>query len=139
VNLTGSCLCGAVKYEYSADPVISGNCHCKDCQKSSGGAYAPVFFVPEKTITVTGNVKYFESVGGSGKKVSRGFCPKCGSQLFAKVEAMPGLFAVKAGTLDDTSNYQPRADVYVSHAAEWDYIAPSATTFPLMPPGETEA
>ena len=134
MKLTGQCLCGAVKYQCSAEPVISGNCHCKDCQRASGSAYAPTFFVPENAISIQGEVKYFEIAGGSGKKARRGFCPQCGSQLFGKPEAMPGLIAVRAGTLDDSSQYQPHVDIFVSRAAPWDYIPPSATTFPEMPP-----
>jgi len=79
-------------------------------------------------------VKYFEIAGGSGKKARRGFCPQCGSQLFGKPEAMPGLIAVRAGTLNDPSQYHPQVDIFVSRAAPWDYIPPSATTFPEMPP-----
>lgn len=135
MNLTGQCLCGAVKYQCSAEPVISGNCHCKDCQRASGSAYAPTFFVPENAISIQGEVKYFESAGGSGKKAKRGFCPQCGSQLFGKPESLPGLIAVRAGTLDDASQYQPKVDIFVSSAAPWDFIPPSATTFPEMPPG----
>lgn len=134
MSMTGQCLCGAVKYKCSADPVIAGNCHCRDCQKSSGSAYAPTFFVPEQSISIQGQVKYYESVSGSGGKVSRGFCPNCGSQLFGKTEAMQGLIAVRAGSLDDTSQYRPQVDIFVSRAAPWDFIPPTATQFPEMPP-----
>ena len=37
----GGCLCGAVRYATNAEPVFAGNCHCKDCQRSSGGAFVP--------------------------------------------------------------------------------------------------
>ena len=134
MSMTGQCLCGAVKYTCSADPVISGNCHCHDCQKSSGSAYAPTFFVPEQSIAIQGPVKYYESAGGSGGKVSRGFCSNCGSPLFGKTETMPGLLAVRAGSLDDTSQYHPQVDIFVSRAAPWDFIPPTATQFPEMPP-----
>lgn len=134
MSLTGQCLCGAVKYTCSAEPVVSGNCHCRDCQKSSGSAYAPTLFVPAQSISVQGEIKYYDSVGGSGGKVSRGFCPNCGSQMFGKTERMPGLFAVRAGSLDDTSRYCPHVDIFVSHAAPWDFIPPTATQFPELPP-----
>jgi hypothetical protein len=38
-TVTGGCACGAVRYEYSADPVFMGNCHCRDCQRTTGSAY----------------------------------------------------------------------------------------------------
>ena len=134
MNLSGQCLCGAVKYECLAEPVLSGNCHCKDCQRASGGAYAPTFFVSATAISIQGEVKYYDNVGGSGKIVSRGFCPNCGSQLFSKSESLPGLIGVRAGSLDDASQYHPHVDIFVSRAAPWDYIPPGAAAFPEMPP-----
>lgn len=139
MTISGSCLCGAVRYQSSSSPVIAGNCHCKDCQKSSGSAYAPTLFVPLDTMTIEGEVRYFESAGATGAKVQRGFCPTCGSQLFSKSESMPTLIAVRAGTLDDTSQYQPQVDIYVSSAAPWDYIPPHAVTFDKMPPAKPGA
>ena len=53
MQLSGGCLCGSVRYECSTQPVIEGNCHCRDCQKSSGSAFAPTFFVPENSISRT--------------------------------------------------------------------------------------
>ena len=49
--------------------------------------------------------------------VQRGFCAQCGSHLFGKMETLPGLIAIRAGTLDDTDQYQPHVDLYVGSAA----------------------
>ncbi|MDP5238715.1 GFA family protein [Uliginosibacterium sp. 31-16] len=133
-TMTGSCLCGGVKYTCNATPVITGNCHCRDCQRSSGSAYAPTLFVPVEALSIHGEVRYFQSIGGSGFKVDRGFCPNCGSPLFAKVEVMPGLISIRAGTLDDPSAYVPSADLFVSQAAPWDHIPDGAMKFDGMPP-----
>ena len=133
MQLSGGCLCGSVRYECSTQPVIEGNCHCRDCQKSSGSAFAPTFFVPENSISIKGEVKYFISKGGSGSDVSRGFCPNCGSQLFGR-GAIPGLFAVRAGTLDKPSSFHPKVDIFTSQAAPWDFMDPSSTKFGEAPP-----
>ena len=50
-RFTGGCLCGAVRYECSADPFFMGNCHCRDCQRSSGGAYEPDIGLPAAALT----------------------------------------------------------------------------------------
>ena len=55
-TVTGGCACGAVRYEYSADPVFMGNCHCRDCQRTTGGAYVAGIGVPESTLKITGIV-----------------------------------------------------------------------------------
>lgn len=134
MKLTGSCLCGAVTYACAADPVFAGNCHCRDCKKASGSGYAPTFFVPEGAITINGEVKYHEGMGDSGHLVRRGFCPNCGSQMFGKPAAMPGLIAVRAGSLDEPSQYKPQVDIFSSRAPAWDAMDPALPKFPGMPP-----
>ncbi|WP_248885340.1 GFA family protein [Acidithiobacillus acidisediminis] len=96
---SGKCLCGKVSYSVNAEPMFSGNCHCKDCQRSSGSAFIPAMIFREKDVDIIGEVKYFESQADSGDTHSRGFCPNCGSQLFARFSGMAGALGVKAGTL----------------------------------------
>lgn len=134
MKLSGKCLCGKVSYTSSVEPVFAGNCHCNDCKKSSGGGYAPTMFFPEENVSISGEVKYFESKGRSGKMVSRGFCPTCGSQIFGKPDLMPGILAIRAGSLDDTSRYRPEIDIFTSHAVAWDVMDRSLPKSPEMPP-----
>jgi hypothetical protein len=61
--LTGGCTCGAVRYECTAEPVMAFNCHCRDCQRATGGAYVPAVVVPRNALRVTGEVKYFAYAG----------------------------------------------------------------------------
>jgi hypothetical protein len=131
--MVGGCLCGAVRYESSGDSVFSGNCHCRDCQRSSGSGYTPALFVPAQTVKIQGEVKYFESLADSGKKISRGFCPKCGSQMFSKLEILPDMLGLRAGTLDDTSQYHPRVDIYTDSAAHWDVMNSELKKFSRSP------
>src|SRR2546428_526017 len=62
--LTGGCTCGAVRYECTAEPVMAFNCHCRDCQRATGGAYVPAVVVPRNALRVTGEVKDFGVRGG---------------------------------------------------------------------------
>ena len=121
---SGQCLCGEISYSVDIEPVFTGNCHCKDCQRSSGSAFIPAMIFPEKDVVVSGEVKYFESQTDSGTIHKRGFCPDCGSQLFARFSNMPGMLGIKAGTLNDSSNYAPKLDFYVGSAAPWDFMNP---------------
>ena len=124
VKYSGQCLCGEISYSVDIEPMFTGNCHCKDCQRSSGSAFIPAMIFPEKNVAVSGEVKYFESQADSGHMHKRGFCPNCGSQLFARFSSMPGMLGIKAGTLNDPSNYVPKLDFHVGSAAPWDFMNP---------------
>lgn len=127
--MTGGCLCGAVRYTSDAVPVYQLMCHCRDCQKVSGGAYAPIVFLPAELVEVTGSVSFFESKGSSGKTISRGFCPVCGSHLFGRLERLPGLLSIRAGTLDDPAQFKPALHIHTSQAAPWDQLDGSLRAF----------
>jgi hypothetical protein len=133
-TVTGQCLCGAVHYEYSAETVVAGNCHCRDCQRSSGSGFSPTLFIPSDAINIKGDVTYFASKGRSGQIVTRGFCPTCGSQLFGKPEAWPTLVGIKVGTLDDPTGYEPSMDIFTESNHDWNPMNPALAKFPQMPP-----
>lgn len=128
--LQGGCLCGAVRYQCKDRAALQFNCHCRDCQKSTGGPFAPIAFFPTESVTISGEVRYFQSRAGSGKIIRRGFCPSCGSQLFGVVEILPGLISVRAGTLDDPSLFRPRANLFTRHAVCWSPLDAGLIAYP---------
>lgn len=130
----GGCMCGAVRYECTAAPLFMGNCHCRDCQQASGSAYAPAIGVPRSAVKITGDVKYYESKADSGNMAKRGFCPNCGSRLFALPPFAPDLMVIQASSLDDPSIFKAGMDIYTSSAQPWDYMDPALPKFPKMPP-----
>lgn len=132
---TGSCMCGAIRYECSAEPIMMANCHCRDCQQATGTAFAAAMLVLRDAVTITGNVKYYDVTGDSGGIVSRGFCPNCGSRLFSK-PPIPEFMGIMAGSLDDPSWFQPQADLYTASAQPWDYLNPDLPHFAKFPPPE---
>jgi hypothetical protein len=137
-RFAGGCTCGAVRYECSAKPVMAFNCHCRDCQRATGGGYVPALIVRRDAMTVTGEVRYFGVKGDSGQILSRGFCPTCGSRLFGKPDFKPELMAIMAGTLDDPSMHKPAMNIYATSAQPWDYMDPVLPKIPKAPqlPGE---
>lgn len=132
-KFTGSCLCGSVRYECSAPPIVMGNCHCRDCQRATGSAYASAVLVPQSEVTIIGDVKYYEVIGDNGSIVGRGFCPNCGSRLFSR-PPIPELIGIMAGSLDDPSWFSPTMDIYTASSQPWDYMNPNLTKFAKMPP-----
>jgi hypothetical protein len=129
---TGGCMCGAIRYECSSAPMMMANCHCRDCQKSSGSAFAAALMVPRSAVTFTGEVKNYEVKGDSGNAIGRGFCANCGSRLFT-APANADFISLQAGSLDDPSWFQSQADIYVASAQPWDYLNPDSPKFPKLP------
>ena len=123
-KLSGGCACGAVRYECSVDPVVMFNCHCRDCQRASGSAYAAIVVVPKAAVEMRGEPRYHKIAGGSGNAIERGFCPTCGSHLADQLERLPNILALQAGSLDDPSTFRPKMDVFTSSAQPWDHMDP---------------
>ena len=124
-KISGGCACGAIHYECNVDPVVMLNCHCRDCQRASGSAYAPVLVVPKSAVQMRGEPRYYEVVGKAGKAIARGFCPTCGSQVTVKLERLLDALGLQAGSLDDPSVYRPKMDVFTSSAQPWDHMNPN--------------
>lgn len=131
---SGGCLCGAIRYESRAEPLFSINCHCRDCQRTTGTAYAPVLAVPRDALSISqGEPTYYTSQSDSGETVSRGFCPECGSGIFSKLSANPDIVGLKAASLDDPSWFRPTIDIYTDSAQPWDVMNPDLPKVPKMP------
>lgn len=133
VPFSGGCMCGAIRYECTAEPIFMGNCHCRDCQQATGTGYAPALLVPRSAVITTGEVKYYDVTGDSGSIVSRGFCPTCGSRLFGK-RPSGEVIGIMAGSLDQPSGFQPAIDVYTGSAQLWDHMNPELPKFQKFPP-----
>jgi len=137
VRFTGGCMCGAVRYECSADPIAMGNCHCRDCQPATGSAFAAAVLVPTSMVSISGEVKYYEVIGDRGAIVRRGFCLICGARLFGRPAASPDIMGIMAGSLDDPSWFRPQADIYTASAQSWDYMNPDLPKFPKLPQNQS--
>ncbi len=119
--VAGACLCGNIQYAIDRGGVAGqAHCHCRDCQRATGSAFASFCFLPEASFRAErGTVKGFSVRGESGGRVTRFFCPDCGSQLYSEVEMMPGFRFVKSGSLDDASWMEPQAVFWCDSAQPW--------------------
>ena len=104
--LLGSCLCGGVQYEYDGDLGPIAMCHCSQCRRAQGSAYAtnsPVQAAQFRFVTGQELIKEFES--RPGKK--RAFCRECGSPLYSRLDSKPDLLRLRIGTLKTAINAKP--------------------------------
>jgi hypothetical protein len=130
MHLVGKCACGTIQYETQADPIVMLNCHCSDCRKANGSAYAPLVVVPKDAVKLQGEPRFHKVVGASGKNVERGFCPNCGSQVIIRTEKVPDALVIQAGTLNDPTLFNPSLDIYTDSAPPWDHMNPNTKKFP---------
>ena len=131
--LAGGCLCGAVRYTITAAPVLSVNCHCRDCQVLGGAPVHAALGVAAAAIAISGALTEYERRANSGLAVRVAFCPVCGSRLFGYPEASPDLVSVAATSLDDPTAFQPRMAIFAASAPPWHAPDPAIPAFPGMP------
>jgi hypothetical protein len=131
--ITGGCLCGKIRYEISAPPIDSVNCHCRTCQKAVGAAYLAFMLVPVSVLTITGDYKEFATIAASGHTMYRGFCPECGTSLFGRNSHFTHVRPVAAATLDDPSIFQPQKNIWVADAQSWDIMNPDLPKYTGSP------
>ncbi len=133
-KITGSCQCGAVRYEVEADPMFALHCQCLDCKKSSGAGHITAAAFPAEAVRVTGTTKAFASPTDSGATATREFCPECGGRISFRSSAMPGMLALTAGSMDDPGAITPVIAVYHKRHVAWDHLDPSLPVADTVPP-----
>ena len=119
---TGQCFCGAVKYTVTGEPINVRACHCRDCQRLTGSAFFVRALFPKDQVTITGQVAEYPS----GDNVTRKFCPRCGSQLFADRKSRPDAISIALGSFDDLDGIVPPEHIWVSDKQAW-YSIPAGT------------
>jgi len=130
VTLTGGCLCGAVRYEWRGTEVSASYCHCPDCRKATGGPYTVGVGVEAAGLTLgSGRPKGYTKTADSGNRITREFCPECGSPLFTRAEVCPEKVWIKAGSVDEPQRVHPTHQSWVQMAVPWAYLDKSLPSF----------
>ncbi|WP_256583951.1 GFA family protein [Pseudomonas sp. SDI] len=118
--LAGSCLCGAVGFELLSLPKAVAHCHCRQCQKGHGAAFASYGSVPRSDLRL---LRGLESLTGyaSSPGVLRQFCAACGASLFWSRSAgeHADWVSVALSALDDAFVPGKQQHIYVESRAPW--------------------
>ena len=124
---TGGCLCGALRYAADSDPVDTGYCHCRLCQKSTGApllAWAS-FAVEDFRYTAGQPTVYPSSDWGQ-----REFCAACGTHLTTLSPNLPTGVYVKVGTMDDPALFGvPEIAIQTAEARAFHHVPDGAKAF----------
>jgi hypothetical protein len=134
VDVTGRCLCGAVRFTVSGPVIRMAQCHCRDCQRASGTGHMSNAIFKLADVALTGETVSYASAADSGNTLTRHFCPTCGARLFSFTSARPGLIIMAVGAFDDTSWFRPQHVLYTKNRAAWDHTTDEVPNFEGMPP-----
>lgn len=138
---TGRCLCGAVTFKLAAEPVATRVCWCRDCQRLAANGTVNML-VPAAALAVSGTLAEHTKKAGSGNEVTRQFCPRCGTHLFATSSGSPQFRVVRIGNLDDPSCVRPSRNIWAASAPSWACLDPTLERVeqqPLPPKASSEA
>jgi hypothetical protein len=130
----GGCVCGAVRYRLIAPPLGVYNCHCKDCQRSSGATHSMSMPVrAEHLELISGELSAFDKTADSGRVVRMLGCARCGTRVWNEPQANLSLRILKPGTLDDSGWAVPAGSIWTASKAAWVKIDDRQVNFPGQP------
>ena len=132
--VTGGCLCEAVRYTISAEPIVTRVCWCRLCQYLGAGSAAVNACFPSAALTVQGTLSDYRSTADSGNIMHRTFCPTCGTPMFSAAESRPHLVFVRVGTLDDPQTVSPDMTIWTASAPRWACIDTAIPQVAGQPP-----
>ncbi len=133
-TLSGSCLCGAIRFTVSAPVTELRACHCTHCQKSSGAGGSVNVVLPSSAFKLTqGTPKRFDAKADSGRTLYRYFCGDCGSPLYSQRANGPETVVVRTGAFDKLPPAKITANIWTRSARPWSYIDPASKQFEGQP------
>jgi hypothetical protein len=126
---TAICRCGQLSARCASEPVRVSVCHCYDCQKRSGSAFAVQARFPPDAVKICGDHKIYEHACDSGSTASFHFCPVCGSTLWYHALPDRALYAIPVGAFADKDFPAPQYTVWVERKHNWVTISKEVTEY----------
>jgi hypothetical protein len=115
----GSCLCGAISYQFHGPEYVFQYCHCSRCRKFTGSAHAAnIIVAPDQFEWLTGADQVSRFEHPDAKHFATCFCPQCGSSLPWEAQT-GGAVIIPAGTLDDDPEIRPSQNIYWKDRVAW--------------------
>lgn len=118
MTYTAQCLCGGIRFRIDGELAPIQICHCAQCRRAQGSAFAANIPVAESALHVDSGrdlMNEFEST--PGKK--RAFCRRCGSPVYSRRDNLPGVLRIRAGLINEPLPVRPAFHAYVASKANW--------------------
>jgi hypothetical protein len=117
-KITGSCLCGAVKFRVALPSLFCGHCHCSMCRRNHGAGFVTWFGVLREQLSIepeSATLKHY----ASSEHGRRSFCGECGSSLFCENAEHPERVDIVLANMDAVIDRKPQFHCYFDHGADW--------------------
>jgi len=130
-KLEGGCACGKVRYRMTTEPMFVHCCHCTECQRNSGSAFAlNAMIEADRVEQLSGEVELINTPtpSGKGQKIFR--CPDCKVAVwsnYAVANIGDRMRFVRVGTLDDASAVTPDIHIFARSKQPWVGLPDDAT------------
>lgn len=129
VSREGGCSCGAVRYSLASEPMFVHCCHCLNCQRQTGSAFAINVLIEAGSVEIVAGDPRPVGVprdDGSTQRIFR--CPACQVAVYSEY-TRPQVWFVRAGTLDDPSQVSPDVHIYTRSKRDWIALPESVPAF----------
>jgi len=117
-SLSGSCLCGQVRYTATGEQSRFYHCHCKRCRKASGTGHASNLFMMGTLDWESGEDLIKSYKLPEAERFTNTFCSKCGGRVPRFIEKL-GMVFIPAGSLDEEPSIKPQAHIFKGSGAAW--------------------
>jgi len=121
-TVSGSCLCGAVRFRAGLPSLFCGHCHCSLCRRNHGAGFVTWFAVPRERFELEAADdavhRYASTAHGT-----RTFCGHCGSSLFCESQHHPDQVDIVLANVDGSIDRAPQVHIYVDDRADWVEIS----------------
>ena len=120
----GGCLCGGVRYQAHGGLRDVVACHCSQCRRTSGHFVAATQIAAAKLqLTASATLRWYRS----SAQAERGFCMRCGGNLFWRETAPDSTnVSIMAGTLDVPTGLRLAQHIFVADKSDYYEIADGA-------------
>src|ERR671934_1105722 len=128
-SLEGGCACGAVRYRLKSEPLFTHCCHCLNCQRQTGSAFAINVLIERDRVDLLAGTPQPVEVPREGSGSQTIFrCPKCQIAVFSEY-TRPEVLFIRAGTLDDPSAVTPDVHIFTRSKLHWVTLPDSVPAF----------
>lgn len=128
--MEGGCACGLVRYRLESLPMFVHCCHCRDCQRQTGSAFAVNALIETDRITLLSGDPESVAVPTDSGRPHRIFrCPACRTAVWSEYGGRSALRFVRVGTLDDSAALAPDVHIYVRSKLPWVSLPESVPAF----------